>query len=268
MCISTNESFDEGIKRQKMKIEVKNLHVEIEGKEILKGITLSFEQGKTTAIMGPNGSGKSTLAHAIMGNPKCKVTKGKIMLNGKDITNKSPDVRARLGLFLAFQHPKEIIGVNTSTFMRSALNNIQEKKLNVIEFHKIMKKKMDELHIDESMKKRNLNEGFSGGEKKKMEILQLSFLQPKYAILDEIDSGLDVDALKIICKEVNKIRNKQKTGIMLITHYINMLKYIKPDYVHVMNKGIVVKSGAKEVAKEIEQNGFENLIRNVYITDK
>jgi len=242
-----------------MKLEINNLHVEIEGKEILKGISLTFEKGKITALMGPNGSGKSTLANALMGNPKYKITKGEIILDGKDITKEAPDVRAKAGLFLSFQHPSEITGVSAQVFLRSALQSTTGKKMNVIEFNKVLKEKMDELNIDDAFRKRFLNVGFSGGEKKRMEILQLAMLNPKYAILDETDSGLDVDALKLVCDSINKVRTKEM-GIILITHYNRILKYLHPDYVHVMYKGQIIKSGGKELANYVEENGFKGII--------
>ncbi len=246
------------------KLEVIDLHVEVEGKEILKGITLSFEKGKIVALMGPNGSGKSTLALALMGHPKYKITKGKIVLDGKDITNESADVRAKAGLFLSFQHPHEIIGVSLPLFLRSAVNAVQGKKIPVTDFHKELKEKMDELKIDEAFKKRYLNVGFSGGEKKRMEILQLSLLQPKYAVLDETDSGLDVDALRLVCDSINKVRTNNM-GIILITHYNRILKYLHPDEVHILYKGKIIKSGGKELAQYIEENGFNGLLEETTV---
>jgi len=242
-----------------MKLEIKNLHVGVEGKEILKGITLTFEKGKITALMGPNGSGKSTLANALMGHPKYKITSGQIILDGKDITNEPADVRAKAGLFLSFQHPSEITGVSAQTFLRSAVHATTGQKMNVIEFNKHLTEKMNELHIDETFKKRFLNVGFSGGEKKRMEILQLAMLKPHYAILDETDSGLDVDALKLVCESINKVKTKDM-GIILITHYNRILKYLHPEEVHIMYKGQIVRSGGKELAHQIEENGFKGII--------
>ncbi len=241
-----------------MKLEIIDLHIEVEKKEILKGITVTFEKGKTVALMGPNGSGKSTLAFALMGHPKYKITKGKIILDGKDITNLPANERAKAGLFLSFQHPQEVTGVNLSTFLRSALNNVKEKKISVTDFHKLLKEKMNELGIEEQFKQRSLNVGFSGGEKKRIEILQLSLLEPKYSILDETDSGLDIDSLRLVCETINKV-NKKDMGIILITHYNRILKFIRPDQVHVLYKGKIVKSGGKELAYEIEENGFKGL---------
>jgi len=243
-----------------MRLEIIDLHVEVEKKEILKGITVTFEKGKTIAIMGPNGSGKSTLALALMGHPKYKITNGKILLDGKDITKDSADLRAKAGLFLSFQHPQEITGVNLATFLRSALNNVKGKKIPVTDFHKLLKEKMQELGIEEQFKQRYLNVGFSGGEKKRMEILQLALLEPKYAILDETDSGLDIDSLKLVCDAINKV-NKKDMGIILITHYNRILKFIQPDQVHVLYKGKIVKSGGKELAHQIEENGFKEFLK-------
>ncbi|HIH39161.1 TPA: Fe-S cluster assembly ATPase SufC [Candidatus Woesearchaeota archaeon] len=242
-----------------MKLEIIDLRVEVAGKEIIKGVTATFEKGKTVALMGPNGSGKSTLALALAGHPKYKITKGKILLDGKDITKETPDSRAKNGLFLSFQHPQEITGVNLSTFLRSSLQNVKGKKIDVMDFHKLLKEKMAELGIEEQFKQRYLNVGFSGGEKKRMEILQLSLLEPKYAILDETDSGLDVDSLRLVCDAVNKVKKKDM-GIVLITHYNRILKFIQPDQVHVLYKGKIVKSGGKELAHEIEENGFKGYL--------
>ncbi len=244
-----------------MKLEIIDLHVEIEGKEILKGVTVTFEKGKIVALMGPNGSGKSTLAFALMGHPKYKITKGKILLDGKDITNSTADERAKQGLFLSFQHPQEITGVNLSSFLRSAVQNVKGKKIPVTDFHKLLKEKMSELGIEEQFKQRSLNVGFSGGEKKRMEILQLSLLEPKYAILDETDSGLDIDSLKLVCETINKVKSKEM-GIILITHYNRILKFLTPDQVHIISKGKIIKSGGKDLAHEIEENGFAGLLKD------
>ncbi|MDP3639576.1 MAG: Fe-S cluster assembly ATPase SufC [Nanoarchaeota archaeon] len=243
-----------------MTLEIKNLHVAIEGKEILKGITLTLEEGKVQALMGPNGSGKSTLAQALMGHPKYKITQGKIFLNGEDITEAAPDERARKGLFLSFQYPKEIAGVSLSNFLRAAYNAIrekkQEKKLGVVEFHRLLQEKMKVLHVDAAFGSRSVNEGFSGGEKKIAEILQLLVLEPKFAILDEPDSGTDVDALKIISESINTIKQNSKTGIIIITHYSKILKYLKPDKVVVVAGGTVVDSGDAQLAEKIEAEGY------------
>ena len=245
-----------------MKLEIIDLHVEIEGKEILKGVTITFEKGKSVALMGPNGSGKSTLAFALMGHPKYKVTKGTIVLDGKDITKSTIDERAKAGLFLSFQHPHEVQGVNIPTFLRDALQKVKGKKIPVVEFHKLLKDKMNELGIEESFKQRYLNVGFSGGEKKRMEILQLSLLEPNYAILDETDSGLDIDSLKAVCEAINKVKQTQEMGIILITHYNRILKYLPVDQVHILYKGKIIKSGGKDLAREIEDNGFKEFLKD------
>lgn len=243
-----------------MKLEVMNLHVEVEGKEIIKGISLEFEHDKVHALMGPNGSGKSTLANAIVGNPKYKITSGKIVLDGKDITNEKPDVRAKLGLFLSFQYPVEVAGVSISTFLRTIVNTRREKKYSVIEFHQLLKDKMQDLSIDSSFSRRDLNTGFSGGEKKRAEMLQLAMLEPKFSILDELDSGLDVDAIKIVAENIRIIKSKTKMGIILVTHYNKFIEYLCPDKVSIINEGRIVKQGGKELAKQIEEEGFEGII--------
>ena len=238
-------------------LEIIDLHVEVAGKEILHGVTLSFEPGKVHALMGPNGSGKSTLANVIVGNPKYKVTSGKIIFDGKDITNEKANIRAKLGLFLSFQNPLEISGLRINTFLRSALNNVKDKNYSVVEFHKLFKEKMKELNFE--LAGRNLNEGFSGGEKKKTEMLQLSVLEPKFALLDETDSGLDVDSIKLVANSVIKIKEKNDMGVLLITHYNKFIDYLKPDYVSVINDGKIVKQGGAELAKLIEEKGFEGI---------
>lgn len=246
-------------------LEIIGLHVSADGKEILKGINLSINMGEVNAIMGPNGSGKSTLAYTLMGNPKCKVTKGKIIFMGKDITNMPADERARMGLFLSFQYPSEISGVTMSNFLRTALNSITGQKISVPEFHKIMREKMELLKVDPKFASRYLNEGFSGGEKKKAEILQMAVLKPKIAILDETDSGLDVDALKTVANGVNAVMQgmKGKMGVLVITHYQRLLNYIKPDRVHVLIGGRIVKSGDSSLALELEEKGYENIAEGV-----
>ncbi len=248
-----------------MKLEIIDLHVEINGKEIIKGVTLNFYPGKVHVLMGPNGSGKSTLAHALMGHPKYKIIKGNILLDGEDITNAKPEVRAQKGLFLSFQYPSEISGVTISNFLRTAVNNLREKKgmktHSVVDFHKLLKEKMAQLKIDASFSKRYLNEGFSGGEKKRMEMLQLAMLEPKYGILDEPDSGTDVDALKIIAEGIEQVRKKVETSIIVITHYNKFLEYLKPDTVSVLYNGKIVKSGGYELAQQIEKEGFGEFVQ-------
>ena len=239
-----------------MLLEVKNLHVKIGEEKILNGLNLKVEAGEVAGIMGPNGSGKSTLAYALMGHPKYQITEGQIFLNGEDITNIPVDKRAKKGLFLSFQHPQEVPGLTISNFLRTAYNSITEKNISVLDFHKILKERMEMLKIDKSFVKRYLNEGFSGGEKKKMEILQLSILQPKIAILDETDSGTDVDALKIISNGINVLHKELGMGILLITHYDRILQYVKPNKVHILVDGQIVKTGGPELAQEVEKHGY------------
>jgi len=247
-------------------LQIKNLHASINGEPILKGVNLEIDLGKVHALMGPNGSGKSTLANVLMGNPKYEITEGRIILDGKDITECSPDERAKLGVFLSFQYPAEITGVTLSNFLRTAYNAIHEKKKDVLQFHQHLKEKMKELQMDDLFSKRYLNEGFSGGEKKRSEILQMAVLNPKYAILDETDSGLDADAIRIVGENVNKMRGPQK-GILIITHYYRILNYITPDQVSIMIDGKIVKTGGKELALEIEEQGFDNFIQQIEVSN-
>ena len=237
-------------------LEVKDLKVKIEDKEILKGISLEANKNEVVALMGPNGSGKSTLAYALMGHPRYQVTNGKIMLNGKDATNAEPDERAKNGLFLSFQYPQEISGVSVSNFLRTALNAKREKPISVPDFHKLLQEKMALLKMDKSFALRYVNEGFSGGEKKRAEILQMAVLHPQIAILDETDSGLDIDALKTVANGVNALKGPE-TGILLITHYQRILNYITPDKVHIVIDGRIVKSGGKELALQVEEKGYD-----------
>ncbi|HIH7853568.1 TPA: Fe-S cluster assembly ATPase SufC [Staphylococcus aureus] len=239
-------------------LEIKDLHVSIEDKEILKGVNLTINTDEIHAIMGPNGTGKSTLSSAIMGHPSYEVTKGEVLLNGVNILELEVDERAKAGLFLAMQYPSEITGVTNADFMRSAINAKREEgqEINLMQFIKKLDKNMDFLDIDKDMAQRYLNEGFSGGEKKRNEILQLMMLEPKFAILDEIDSGLDIDALKVVSKGINQMRG-ENFGALMITHYQRLLNYITPDKVHVMYAGKVVKSGGPELAKRLEEEGYE-----------
>lgn len=239
-------------------LEIKDLHVSIEDKEILKGVNLIVNTGEIHAIMGPNGTGKSTLSSAIMGHPSYEVTQGEVLLDGVNILELEVDERAKAGLFLAMQYPSEITGVTNADFMRSAINAKREEgqEINLMQFIKKLDKEMDFLDIDQDMAQRYLNEGFSGGEKKRNEILQLMMLEPKFAILDEIDSGLDIDALKVVSKGINQMRGED-FGALMITHYQRLLNYITPDKVHVMYGGKVVKSGGPELAKRLEEEGYE-----------
>ncbi|EMV5019255.1 Fe-S cluster assembly ATPase SufC [Listeria monocytogenes] len=239
-------------------LKIQDLHVEIEGKEILKGVNLEISTGEIHAIMGPNGTGKSTLSSAIMGHPKYEVTQGTITLDEEDVLEMEVDERARAGLFLAMQYPSEISGVTNAEFIRAAINSRREEgdEIPVMQFIRKLDAKMDILDMDEEMAERYLNEGFSGGEKKRNEILQLLMIEPKLAILDEIDSGLDIDALKVVSKGVNEMRG-EGFGCLIITHYQRLLNYITPDFVHVMMQGKVVKEGGPELAKRLEAEGYD-----------
>ncbi len=243
-------------------LEIRNLHVSIEDKEILKGFSLNLPKGEVHAIMGPNGTGKSTLAYALMGHPSYDVTDGEVIFNGVNVLDLEADERARLGLFLAFQYPVAIPGVTVANFIRTAINarrravNPEDKGIPLLEFRKEMKDKMDMLKMDHKFAGRYLNDGFSGGEKKRAEILQMSMLKPEIAILDETDSGLDIDALKIVSEGVNTLRGKD-IGIMVITHYQRILNYIQPDVVHVMMDGRIVESGGKDLALKLEEHGYD-----------
>ena len=240
-------------------LEIVNLHAKIEDKEILKGLSLKINKGEVHSIMGPNGSGKSTLASILAGKEDYEIIEGDIILNGESILEMSPEERAQEGVFLAFQYPIEIPGVSNSYFLREALNSIRKSKgqdpLKPVEFIKIAKEKIKDLKMKESLLNRSLNEGFSGGEKKRNEILQMSILDPMMAILDETDSGLDIDALQIVADGVNALKNEEKS-FLVITHYQRLLNYIVPDYVHVLVDGRIVKSGDKSLALELESKGY------------
>ena len=244
-------------------LEVKNLHVEIDGKKILKGLDLTVEKGQVAAIMGPNGSGKSTLAYVLAGKPDYAVTEGDVLLDGESILEMNPDERAAKGVFLAFQYPVEVPGVATMTFLRTALNAQRktrgEAEASTPEFMKLVREAAKHLGIGQEMLRRAVNVGFSGGEKKRQEILQMSVLQPRLAVLDETDSGLDIDALKIVADGVNALRSPDRSMIV-ITHYQRLLNYIVPDVVHVMANGRVVKSGGKELALELEEKGYADIV--------
>jgi Fe-S cluster assembly ATP-binding protein len=241
-------------------LEIKDLHASVGKKEILKGLSLSVKAGEVHAIMGPNGSGKSTLAQALAGHPSYTVTSGTITYCGEDLIEKSPEDRAKEGIFLAFQYPVEIPGVSNSYFLRAGYNEIRKHKgepeLDAMDFTKLLKEKSKILHIDEALLNRPVNEGFSGGEKKRNEIFQLAVLEPKLAILDETDSGLDIDALRTVADGVNKLRSKER-AFLVVTHYQRLLNYIVPDFVHVLSDGKIVKSGGKELALELEKRGYD-----------
>jgi Fe-S cluster assembly ATP-binding protein len=240
---------------------ISGLHATVDGKEILKGLSLTVPDGEVHAIMGPIGSGKSTLASVLMGHPKYEVTKGKITYKGEDILPNSVDERARKGIFLAFQYPLAIPGVPVSKFLRMSLNAVRGKETPILEFRKALKEKMELLGINDTFSGRYLNEGFSGGEKKRHEILQLALLEPELAILDETDSGLDIDALKIVSLGIEKSRSPQR-GILLITHYQRILNYVQPDVIHVLAGGKIIKSGGKELALELESKGYDWLLKD------
>jgi Fe-S cluster assembly ATP-binding protein len=239
-----------------MKLEIQNLHVRTEDREILHGVDLTIAKGETHALMGPNGSGKSTLANTLMGNPVYEVTEGRILLDGEDLTEADPDDRAKAGLFLAFQYPATIPGVSVANFLRMAVNARREEPIKVKEFGQVMGENMELLKIDRAFTSRYLNEGFSGGEKKRAEILQLAMLRPEFAVLDETDSGLDIDALRIVSDGVNALRGPEM-GALIITHYTRILNYVKPDFVHIMLDGRIVREGGAELADELEEKGYE-----------
>jgi Fe-S cluster assembly ATP-binding protein len=243
-----------------MLLEIKDLHAGIEGREILKGLNLNVKAGEVHAIMGPNGSGKSTLSKVLAGHPTYEVLSGEVIYEGKNLLELDPDERAREGVFLAFQYPVEIPGVSNSQFLRLAYNEKMKhhglEELDPLEFNDYLTEKAKIVEMDKSFFKRSVNEGFSGGEKKRNEILQMAVLEPKLAILDETDSGLDIDALRIVAEGVNKLRNSEN-GIILVTHYQRLLNYIKPDFVHVLADGKIVKQGGKELALELEEKGYD-----------
>lgn len=247
---------------------IRNLHVNIDGKEILKGVDLTVNQGEVHALMGPNGTGKSTLAYTLMGHPSYQVTQGEAIFNGKNILDEPPDVRSHLGVFLAFQYPVAIPGVTVANFLRSAINarrkaqNPQDKGITIPEFRRMLQSKMDLLKMDHAFAGRYLNDGFSGGEKKRAEILQMAALEPQIGILDETDSGLDIDALRIVSEGVNTLRSPN-LGILVITHYQRILNYIKPDHVHIMLNGRIVESGGPDLALHLEEQGYDWLREKV-----
>jgi Fe-S cluster assembly ATP-binding protein len=249
-----------------MSLEIQNLHVRIEEREILRGLNLTVRKGQTHALMGPNGSGKSTLANTVMGNPTYEVTEGRILFNGEDLTEAAPDERARAGLFMAFQYPATIPGVSVANFLRMAVNAKREEPIKVKEFGKLLGENMELLRIDRAFTSRYLNEGFSGGEKKRAEILQLAMLKPEIAVLDETDSGLDIDALRIVSDGVNALSGPEM-GSLIITHYTRILDYVKPDFVHIMLDGRIVREGGPELADELEEKGYDFVRAEVAAAD-
>jgi len=246
-------------------LEIRDLHVSVEEaagteREILRGVDLGVNAGETHAIMGPNGSGKSTLAYAIAGHPKYHVTQGSVTLDGEDVLSMSVDQRARAGLFLAMQYPVEVPGVSVSNFLRTAVTAVQGEAPKLRDFMKNMRAAMSALSIDPAFAERNLNEGFSGGEKKRHEVLQMELLNPTIAVLDETDSGLDIDALKVVSEGINRFRADPSHGVLLITHYTRILRYVQPDFVHVFVAGRIVRQGGPELAEELERDGYEKFI--------
>jgi Fe-S cluster assembly ATP-binding protein len=237
-------------------LKIENLQVEIDGQEIVKGLDLEVGKGEIHAIMGPNGSGKSTLANVLMGHPRYEVTGGSITFQGEDVFELEPDERAKLGMFLAFQYPSEVPGVSVANFLRTAVNSVREEELSAMEMYRLIQDKMKIMQMDPKFAERYLNEGFSGGEKKRNEILQMLMLEPKLAIMDETDSGLDIDALQVVAKGVNELRGADFSAV-IITHYQRILRYIEPDHVHVMLDGRLVTSGGKELALDLEDKGYE-----------
>jgi Fe-S cluster assembly ATP-binding protein len=239
-----------------MSLEIQNLHVRTEEREILHGVDLVISKGETHALMGPNGSGKSTLANTLMGNPTYEITEGRILLDGEDVTEADPDDRAKLGLFLAFQYPVAIPGVSVANFLRTAINAKREEPIKVKEFGELLKQNMEVLRVEREFTSRYLNDGFSGGEKKRAEILQMAMLEPTYAVLDETDSGLDIDALRVVADGVNALRGPHM-GALIITHYTRILNYVRPDFVHIMLNGRIVQEGGAELADTLEEKGYD-----------
>jgi Fe-S cluster assembly ATP-binding protein len=237
-------------------LKIENLHVEIDGNEIVKGLDLEVSKGEIHAIMGPNGSGKSTLANVLMGHPRYEVTDGSVTFEGEDVLELEPDERAKMGMFLAFQYPSEVPGVSVANFLRTAVNAVREEELSPMEMYKLLQEKMAVMQMDPKFAERYLNEGFSGGEKKRNEILQMLMLEPRLAIMDETDSGLDIDALQVVARGVNELRGPEFSAV-IITHYQRILRYIQPDRVHVMLDGRLVTSGGRELADELEDKGYD-----------
>jgi Fe-S cluster assembly ATP-binding protein len=242
-------------------LQIKDLKVTIEGKKVLNGVNLEISENSIHALMGKNGSGKSTLAQTIMGNPVYEVVGGQIVFEGKNLLNDKPEERAKKGIFLSFQYPSEVSGVGVSNYLRLIYNNSHNDKLSPIKFRALLEEKLKLLRVKEEILSRFLNEGFSGGEKKKMEMLQMLAIEPKLAILDEVDSGLDIDALKTVANAVNYLKEKTKMSVLVVTHYARILKYLEPDFVHIMKEGRIARSGGKTLANEIEEKGYQVQLR-------
>jgi Fe-S cluster assembly ATP-binding protein len=262
--VHLRQEFEQGHDLMTKELRIENLRVAIGEKEILRGVDLTIRQGEVHALMGPNGSGKSTLSYALMGHPDYEVTEGSVTIDGQDILGLEPDERAKAGLFLAFQYPTAIPGVNVANFLRHAVTNIRnparkegEDLIPMREFRKELREQMDELGMDQEFARRYLNDGFSGGEKKRAEILQLAMLRPAFAILDETDSGLDIDAVRIVSEGVNRVAAKHSTGILVITHYERILNYIRPQFVHIFFGGQIVESGGSELVQQLEREGYD-----------
>ena len=236
-------------------LEIKNMHVAVDGKEVVRGVSLLISQGKIVALMGPNGSGKSSLVNAVMGHPLYQITEGRILLAGEDITHLAPHEKARKGIFLSLQYPPALPGITVFSFLRNALSRLTDSSISVIEFQKRLEGEMQKLGMEKELMGRHVNEGFSGGEKKRLEALQLALFRPKFALLDETDAGLDVDALRIVAETIKNA--SRDMGILLITHYTRILQYLEPDEVHMMQGGQIIKSGGKELAEEIEKKGYK-----------
>lgn len=253
-------------KSAKKRLVIKSLHVSVEGEEILKGLSLEIKSGEIHVIMGPNGSGKSTLCYALMGHPGYQITEGSVTFDGVDVLSLPPNKRAELGLFLGFQYPREIPGLKMSSYLRTVVNDMEKardvdaKMISPIHFKPVLEKKLGELKLSKEFANRSLNEGFSGGEKKRSEILQMQMLKPSIAMLDEIDSGLDIDGLKYVAKGINQANKELGMGVLLVTHYKRILDYISADKVHVMVEGRIVKSGDQSLVSELEKDGFENIV--------
>lgn len=248
-------------------LEIRDLHVAVDGKEILKGVSLTIHRGEIHALMGRNGSGKSTLAATLMGHPRYEVTKGEVLFEGQNLLEMEVDERARAGIFLAFQYPVAIPGVSVANFMRSALKSLRGEEISAREFRNSLKAELKALHVPDSFASRYVNEGFSGGEKKRLEIVQMGMIRPKLAILDETDSGLDIDGVRIVSENVNRIAG-ENTGVLLITHYQRILRYIRPHFVHVMVGGRIIRSGDESLAHELEQRGYDWLLREAGVEEE